>query len=342
MNTQLNSILIQNRIAEHASLRRAAKRTRPRRAAGVARLGSRDRDPFIRASAGLTRLLDRFVPGRPRAAKDRSLTPLPDDAVDVMSTRTDASRTPAVEPMAATSGQASLIPPADTLRFGRRHATPAQAARLCRPRPPGGAVRPAQSRVSLSPIPLTEARIDASGACLPHQHRPLPSRGRCRSRSARRLDRRRGPLCPVCRSAGCRRRRLRGRRRAAGHGHRHCARDAHRAARPRQRRRPPYRGDAVGQPSRARHLARSRVPRSRESGQRHRAGPRTGLAECGRMAPRRLRLRIRRSPRQRRNATDLDAPAAMPFRSSSERNVMNGVPGVPRVSVRRVGFRGTI
>ena len=32
-----------------------------------------------------------------------------------MSTRTDASRTPAVEPVAATSGQASLIPSADTL-----------------------------------------------------------------------------------------------------------------------------------------------------------------------------------------------------------------------------------
>ena len=78
MNAQLNSILIQNRIAEHASLRRAAERTRPARAAGVARLRSRDRDPFVRASAGLPRLLNRFVPGWPRAAKDRSLTPLPD------------------------------------------------------------------------------------------------------------------------------------------------------------------------------------------------------------------------------------------------------------------------
>jgi hypothetical protein len=77
MNTQLNSILIQQHIANHASLRRAAERTRLARAADAARRGSRDRNPIIRASARLTRLSARIAPGRPRAAKDRALTPLP-------------------------------------------------------------------------------------------------------------------------------------------------------------------------------------------------------------------------------------------------------------------------
>ena len=78
MNTQLNNILIQNRIAEHASLRRGAERTRSATAAGVARLCSCDRDWFVRASSRLTRLRDRFARGRPRATNDALLVSLPE------------------------------------------------------------------------------------------------------------------------------------------------------------------------------------------------------------------------------------------------------------------------
>lgn len=74
MNTQLNSILTQQQIA---NLRHAAERTRLASAADAARRGSRDCNPIIRASATLTRLSARFAPSGPRAATDVSLTPLP-------------------------------------------------------------------------------------------------------------------------------------------------------------------------------------------------------------------------------------------------------------------------
>jgi hypothetical protein len=74
MNTQLNSILTQQHIA---NLWHAAERPRLASAADAARRGSRERNPITRASARLTRLSARFAPGRPRAATDRPLTPLP-------------------------------------------------------------------------------------------------------------------------------------------------------------------------------------------------------------------------------------------------------------------------
>jgi len=73
MHTQLTRFLIQQHIA---NLRRDAERVRLASAADAARRSSRDRNPIARASARLMRLSARFAPGRPRAAKDRSLTPL--------------------------------------------------------------------------------------------------------------------------------------------------------------------------------------------------------------------------------------------------------------------------
>jgi hypothetical protein len=74
MHTQRTSILIQQHIA---NLRHDAERTRLASAADGARRSARDRNRIARASARLTRLSARFAPGRPRAAKDRPLTPLP-------------------------------------------------------------------------------------------------------------------------------------------------------------------------------------------------------------------------------------------------------------------------
>jgi hypothetical protein len=75
MNTQLNSILTQQHIA---NLWHAAERPRLASAADAARRrGSRERNPITRASARLTRLSARLVPRRPRAATDSSLTPVP-------------------------------------------------------------------------------------------------------------------------------------------------------------------------------------------------------------------------------------------------------------------------
>jgi hypothetical protein len=74
MNAQLNSIVVQQRVA---GLRRAAERTRLARDAGAPRRSWRDSNPIIRTSARLARLSGRLAPSGPRAAKDRPLTPPP-------------------------------------------------------------------------------------------------------------------------------------------------------------------------------------------------------------------------------------------------------------------------
>jgi hypothetical protein len=74
MNTQLNNILAQQRIA---NVRRAAERTRLAGGADAPRRSWRDSNPVIRASARLARLSARLAPSGPQAAKDRSLTPPP-------------------------------------------------------------------------------------------------------------------------------------------------------------------------------------------------------------------------------------------------------------------------
>ena len=166
-----------------------------------------------------------------------------------MSTRTDASRTPAVEPVAAASGQGSLTPSGDTLVL-------ADGSRL-RLRPLGCADRDRLAALfaRLSPESRYRRFLSPKPALTARELVYLTDIDRFRHEAVAAVDprdgfdRRRGPVRPICRSAECRRGQLRGRRRAAGHGHRHRARDAHRAARPRPRRRPPHRIDAVGQPS---------------------------------------------------------------------------------------------